>query len=82
VDAVRPSCGEESWHAREIVGGEMDIEQSAGYADDVHPGLAQRAVLFSPAENTPDRLAPGLADLIAGVTRDGPVDGALAPHAA
>ena len=81
MDGVRPSCGEQSWHAREIVGGEIDVEQNAEFADAAHLGLAQRAVLFAPAENTPGRLAPDLADFVAGVTRDAPVDGALAPLA-
>ena len=39
MDAVRPSCGEQSWHAREIVGGEINVEQSAEFADAAHLGL-------------------------------------------
>ena len=81
MDAVRPSCGAQSWPSREIVDGQIDVEQSAEFADAAHLGLAQRAVLFVPAENTPGRLAPDLADFVAGVTPGAPVDGALAPLA-
>ena len=79
--AVRPSCGAQSWPSREIVDGQINVEQSAEFADAAHLGLAQRDVLFAPAENTPGRLAPDLADFVAGVTRGAPVDGALAPLA-
>ena len=76
-----PSRGNELVDAHEIVGDEIENEICSDSCDTSMFGLAHRAVLLAPAEDTFGHLSTNLRDLVTHVACRARIDRALTPLA-